>query len=120
MPKKPLRPCNKIGCHSLTEEKYCDKHRIEVPKQYEQERGTAAQRGYDSAWRKARKAYLAKHPLCVHCEAEGRPTLATVVDHIIPHRGDKGLFWDSSNWQPLCKYHHDRKTATEDGGFGRG
>nr|WP_292832122.1 HNH endonuclease signature motif containing protein [Mesorhizobium sp.] len=29
------------------------------------------------------------------------------------------LFWDRSNWQPLCKPCHDRKTATSDGGFGR-
>jgi 5-methylcytosine-specific restriction protein A len=29
------------------------------------------------------------------------------------------LFWDSKNWQSLCKHHHDVKTATEDGGFGR-
>ncbi len=44
---------------------------------------------------------------------------ADVVDHIIPHKGDQSLFWDSSNWQPLCKHHHDQKTAREDGGFGR-
>lgn len=41
------------------------------------------------------------------------------VDHIIPHKGDPELFWDQDNWQSLCKPHHDRKTATEDGGFGR-
>jgi 5-methylcytosine-specific restriction protein A len=43
---------------------------------------------------------------------------ATVVDHIVPHKGDKVKFWDSSNWQSLCKRCHDAKTATEDGGFG--
>jgi 5-methylcytosine-specific restriction protein A len=41
-----------------------------------------------------------------------------VVDHIIPHKGDKDLFWDSNNWQPLCKTCHDEKTAREDGAFG--
>lgn len=46
-------------------------------------------------------------------------TPATVVDHVIPHKGDKKFFWDENNWQPLCKRHHDIKTATEDGGFGR-
>lgn len=44
--------------------------------------------------------------------------MASVVDHVIPHRGDKALFWDSDNWQPLCKPCHDRKTAAQDGGFG--
>ena len=43
---------------------------------------------------------------------------ATVVDHIIPHKGDMDIFWDEDNWQPLCKRCHDQKTATENGGFG--
>jgi 5-methylcytosine-specific restriction protein A len=44
-------------------------------------------------------------------------TIATVVDHIIPHKGDKRLFWDPSNWQPLCKLHHDSdKKIIEAGG----
>jgi len=46
-------------------------------------------------------------------------TNATVVDHIIPHKGDYKLMYDQNNLQSLCKYHHDVKTATEDGGFGR-
>lgn len=24
------------------------------------------------------------------------------------------MFWDKSNWQPLCKKCHDKKTMTED------
>lgn len=84
----------------------------------DERRGTAAQRGYDSKWRKARTDYLKKHPLCVECMKEGRYTPATVVDHIKPHKCDKKLFWDKNNWQPLCKRHHDVKTAKEDGGFG--
>jgi 5-methylcytosine-specific restriction protein A len=38
---------------------------------------------------------------------------AIVVDHIIPHRGNKELFWNRENWQPLCRPHHDRKTTKE-------
>lgn len=83
-------------------------------------RKNSTQRGYGSRWQKARKAYLAQHPLCVHCEAEGRVTPATDLDHIVPHKGDMRLFWQTSNWQPLCKPHHSAKTAREDGGFGRG
>jgi 5-methylcytosine-specific restriction endonuclease McrA len=37
-----------------------------------------------------------------------------VVDHIIPHKGDKALFWDEKNWQPLCKYCHDSIKAKEE------
>lgn len=84
----------------------------------EQVRGTSAQRGYGSRWQKARRTYLDRNPLCVHCTAEGKTVVATVVDHIIPHKNDQALFWDTANWQALCKACHDRKTATEDGGFG--
>ena len=62
----------------------------------------------------ARKKFLQAHPICVRCYAEGKITEATVVDHIIPHRGDMKLFWDKSNWQPLCEHHHNVKTMTED------
>jgi len=48
-----------------------------------------------------------------------RLTAANVVDHRIPHRGDEELFWDESNWQAMAKECHDRKTAAEDGCFGR-
>jgi len=82
-------------------------------------RPSARERGYTSKWERERKRYLDEHPLCVHCEAEGRVEAATVVDHIVPHRGDLKLFWRRSNWQALCTTHHNRKTATEDGGFGR-
>lgn len=110
MPRKPKKPCGHPGCPALTENRYCDEH----DKFYLNERGCAAARGYDSRWRKARTRFLKRHPFCVTCEAKGKLVKATVVDHIIPHRGDKNIFWDESNWQPLCKKCHDRKTMTED------
>ena len=57
--------------------------------------------------------FLNRNPLCVECLKEGRTEPATVVDHIIPHRGDRELFWQKSNWQSLCAYHHGVKTAKE-------
>jgi 5-methylcytosine-specific restriction enzyme A len=59
------------------------------------------------------------HPLCVRCLAQGRITASAVTDHITPHCGDVTAFWSATNHQALCKACHDRKTATEDGGFGR-
>ncbi len=88
-------------------------------KQADAQRGTANERGYSSAWQRARYHFLMAHPLCAQCGRDGRLTAATVVDHIEPHKGDKQLFWQRANWQPLCKPCHDRKTASEDGGFGR-
>ena len=77
-------------------------------------RPSAAKRGYGRKWRKESKAFLAEHPFCVHCEAEGRTVAATVVDHIKPHRGDPKLFWSRRNWQGLCVMHHNRKTGSGD------
>lgn len=82
-------------------------------------RESSTERGYNGRWRKARDGWLRSHPLCVHCERDGRVRAANEVDHIIPHKGDMGLFWDNTNWQSLCKPCHSLKTATEDGGFGR-
>jgi len=33
---------------------------------------------------------------------EGIIKPATDVDHVIPHRGNRSLFWDEENWQALC------------------
>jgi 5-methylcytosine-specific restriction protein A len=42
-----------------------------------------------------------------------------VADHVVPHKGDWLLFVDEKNLQGLCLSCHSKKTATEDGGFGR-
>ncbi len=85
---------------------------------------TTAQRGYGSRWQRARQTFLSRpeNVLCRMCQADGTVTPATVVDHVIPHQGDKALFWDTSNWQPLCKMHHDSHKQRDDrrhGGEGR-
>lgn len=69
--------------------------------------------GYGYKWQQYRKRFLKRNPLCRDCERDGHVTLATVVDHIIPHRGDPRLFWDENNHQGLCNPHHGRKTAGE-------
>lgn len=108
MPRKPLKPCKHQGCPELTDKEFCKNHRELY------ERKSASERGYNNRWRKARKRFLKQNPLCVHCKEDGKLTRATVVDHIKPHRGDMTLFWDESNWQPLCKKCHDKKTMTKD------
>ncbi len=85
--------------------------RKEARKACDDRRGTSAQRGYGHAWQKARLGYLRSHPLCVECAKDGRVTAASVVDHIVPHRGNQTLFWDSENWQALCAEHHNAKTG---------
>jgi 5-methylcytosine-specific restriction enzyme A len=86
---------------------------VEVKRDLDRQRPSAARRGYGPRWRRARAAFLALHPLCAACRAQGRVVAATVVDHRIPHRGDMKLFWDESNWAPACKPCRDSKTARE-------
>jgi 5-methylcytosine-specific restriction enzyme A len=84
-----------------------------VKRELDRQRPSAARRRYGPRWRRARAAYLARHPLRVSCKEAGRVQQATVVDHIVPHRGDPVLFWGERNWQSLCKPCHDAKTARE-------
>lgn len=83
---------------------------------WRQEKKSSSARGYGHRWKLARAGYLRKHPLCIFCERQGRITAATVVDHIVPHKGDMTLFWDSGNWQPLCKHCHDSVKARMEAG----
>lgn len=68
---------------------------------------------YTKAWDAASRRFLAEpaNNYCRECERQGRVEVATQTDHVIPHRGDVGLFWDRSNWQPLCQSCHSSKTA---------
>jgi 5-methylcytosine-specific restriction protein A len=74
-----------------------------VKRALDRQRPSAARRGYGPRWRRARAAFLAQHPLCAVCEGRGLVIAATVVDHVVPHRGDERLFWDEGNWAPSCK-----------------
>lgn len=62
-------------------------------------------------WRRARKQYLMRHPLCEICRRE----VATVVDHIKPiNQGGAPL--DERNFQALCARCHNKKSGSESRG----
>ena len=70
MPKIPKRPCRYPGCLNLCERGiYCEEH-----SDYSSDRlrGGAAARGYDAHWRKARKAFLSRHPTVRRMSEERR------------------------------------------------
>lgn len=52
-------------------------------------------------WLKRRTRQLQAEPLCRTCRLAGRTTAATVADHIVPHRGDRALFYEGE-LQSLC------------------
>ena len=114
------RVCSKPGCPQLAEpgKTRCEEHQWrEKPKRVEPEqrpRPSAHRRGYGRKWREARAKFLAEHQWCVMCQRAGQEVKATVVDHIVPHKGDWKVFWRRSNWQALCEHHHNSKTARHD------
>lgn len=103
------------------------------PDSWRGDKRTAAQRGYGYKWQQARAEYLREHPHCVMCLADldlsdlvpadvivecarrgVTEPLATVVNHVVAHRGDQSLFWDRKNWEALCKCHHDSDAQRRD------
>lgn len=103
MPRKPPRICR---CGKVIPSgQRCDCEAVadrERKARFDLKRPSSSARGYTSAWDKARAAFLSIHRRCRFC---GEPS--TVVDHIIPHRGDKERFWDRANWQALCGTCHN-------------
>jgi 5-methylcytosine-specific restriction protein A len=116
MATRSFRPCAHPGCQALVTRGRCDAHKGQG-ENYERERLSSYDRGYDARWRKARETFLRQHPLCECPECLAgklRAMPATVVDHIVPHKGDQRLFWDQSNWQAMAKRCHDRKTRSDE------
>ena len=66
-----------------------------------------------AAWRRLRAAYRDQHPVCEECKRQGKTTPMFAVDHIKPHGGNVGLFWDWDNLQSLCRKCHNAKTQRE-------
>ena len=77
---------------------------------------TTAERGYGGKWQRERLRHLAKHPLCERCEKLGRALTAPVVNHRTPHKGNQRLFWDRSNWESLCEWHHNSEAQRDERG----
>ncbi|MCE5267221.1 MAG: HNH endonuclease [Planctomycetaceae bacterium] len=108
MPSKPATICPR--CQGIRRDGVCLKCGAKRGAEYDRSRANAQQRGYNSVWQRKSKVYLREHPLCAECQRRGRVTVATCVDHIVPHRGDRRLFWDEANWQGLCAPCHSIKT----------
>ncbi len=110
MPLSPPKPCKHPGCPEVTRDGYCHKH-----KQYER----AVKRTYQSrkntdpfysstAWKRLRKYYRDRNPLCEVC---GKAA-AVMVDHVIPIK-DGGAPMELANLQALCWKCHNIKTGKE-------
>jgi len=94
-----------------------------VPKAQQEKQWASRQalgRGwYNTArWRAIRAQQLRDEPLCRECGKQGLVTAANQCDHVEPHRWNEELFWIGP-FQSLCQQCHSRKTAMEDGSFGK-
>ena len=65
------------------------------------------------AWKAKRADQLKREPLCRKCKKQGRETIATVADHVIPHKGDDHKFWNGE-LQSLCTPCHSGSKAIEE------
>jgi 5-methylcytosine-specific restriction enzyme A len=108
---KPLKRCPVAGCNQLTRQSRCEKHAKERTHYADEHRPNSYQRGYDKRWAAFRQAYLADHPLCRDCDAEGHVTAAAEVHHIKKLRDRPDLQYEEANLLGLCKRHHSARTA---------
>jgi len=114
-----VKYCDEPGCGALVARGRCATHAGVV----DRARGSRQARGYGNRWARRASMFRARYPLCgmrpgdqapvmSQCFDERRVTLGAHVDHIVPHRGDRALFWDElGNWQTLCTACHSRKTS---------
>jgi 5-methylcytosine-specific restriction protein A len=87
---------------------------------YDRRRGSARQRGYDARWDRLAAIEKRCHPLCVGCLAIGRTAATEVIDHIMPHKGDRVLFWAPDNRQAACTWHHSVVKQVLEARFAKG
>jgi 5-methylcytosine-specific restriction protein A len=64
-------------------------------------------------WQRLRMQQLQREPLCRYCQQRGVVNVASVADHIVPHKGDTNAFW-FGELQSLCKFCHDSVKAREE------
>lgn len=109
-----LNLCAYPGCNVAVRrpERRCAKHKAIheqrqrgrlKERQADDARPNAADRGYDSHWRKLRLRILAAHPVCQYCGREP----ATEVHHV--QRLAEGGSHDPENLRALCRACHARR-----------
>lgn len=122
MPERPLRPCPARGCPERTTGGPCPAHRG----LYNQQRGSARERGYTPQWDHYSKyVWLPAHPFCgmradgeLHpehsrCVQAGRVVPAGCTDHIVALKNG-GAMWEETNHQSLCRACNTWKGRTVD------
>ena len=77
------------------------------PRSVQTGKGRAA--GYGKDWEAYRWRFLHYNKFCYCCGGK-----ATVVDHIVAHKGDTDVFENNTNHLPMCTSCHNTATAKYD------
>jgi 5-methylcytosine-specific restriction protein A len=104
-----MKPCAHPGCPRLTGGRFCEEHAADEARRNNRRRDPESNRRYGRTWKKVRAAFLAAHPLCETCVAEGRLTPATIAHHKV--KLTCGGTSDERNLQALCSECHSRLHA---------
>lgn len=107
MPRSPRRPCRCPGCVELAEDGsvFCSIHKKELSIDYNRiKRNPEISKKYGTTWKKLRKVYFERHPLCEDCLMFGRHVPAEEVHHIVPLSA--GGQNDINNLRSLCRSCH--------------
>jgi 5-methylcytosine-specific restriction protein A len=107
-PWKSKHPCSYPGCPKITADRFCEQHSKIGDRKYDEERGTASERGYDAQWQKVRIMKLNEDPLCEECLKKGIVVEAAVVHHIKPLETHPELRLMIDNLMSLCVMHHEQ------------
>jgi 5-methylcytosine-specific restriction protein A len=100
---KPKHPCSHPGCAALVDKGKCPEHSKQDAKRYDNQRGSAHQRGYTARWARYSKWFI-RQPENVFCKLQlpGCTNLTGCVDHIQPCPPTDPLFWSPANHQGAC------------------
>lgn len=109
MPTRAGSACTRQGCPGIVRDgvcSVCGPRRKEYRRQEDAQRGTPAERGYDSRWERVRAMKIACNPICELCATKGLTVVADDVHHIVPIRVDSSKRLDMRNLQSLCRRCH--------------
>ncbi|MCH8807568.1 MAG: HNH endonuclease [Planctomycetes bacterium] len=116
MPMRPKRPCGYPLCRALVDSgPYCPEHKRKAQREYDRRRGPEHRFYNSTPWRRFRRWFLSRHPLCVECDGP-----ANTVDHIEPRRERPDLELAESNCRALCASCHSRRHARDGSRWGIG
>jgi 5-methylcytosine-specific restriction protein A len=105
--------CSTPHCFQIAVKGKCEDCLADDRRRKNLRRPSAAERGYDSRWRRTAGRFLALNPWC---SEDGCLEKAVVVDHIDGLGPNSPNGHKHANLRGFCKKHHDQRTARDQPG----